>query len=75
MLKTYNGNIGKVYNLHINNDSITGSSGVMVYPYVNALDKNATVISDSDYNLLLANQYFLLIKNSIENTTLYNYRG
>lgn len=70
MLKTYNGNIGKVYNLHINNDSITGSSGVMVYPYVNALDKNATVISDSDYNLLLANQYFLLIKNSIENTTL-----
>ena len=65
MLKSRKGNIAKVYNLHINNDSYGNTSRVFVYPFLDASDRRADFISDEDYNLLLANQYFLLLRNSV----------
>ena len=74
MLNTRTGNIGKVYNLHINNELYENTSKVFVYPFINALDKSATQISLNDYNLLLANQYFLLIKNGeVTQSDIYNF--
>lgn len=65
MLNTRTGNIGKTYNMHINNESYGNTSRVFVYPFVDAIDTPATTVSVNDYNLLCANQYFLLIRNSV----------
>lgn len=57
--------IGKVYNLHINNDNYGNTSRMFVYPYSDGADTKATYVNSDDINLLIANQYFLLLRNSI----------
>lgn len=65
MLKSKSYGVGKVYNLHIDDENFGNTSRIIVYPYINANDSIATTIDNDDYNLIIANQYFILLKNSL----------
>lgn len=63
--------IGKLYNLHINNDYFGNTSRMFVYPYSDAADTKANYADNDDINLLIANQYFLLLRNSVGHIPQY----
>lgn len=71
MLRSKNYGVGKVYNLHIDDEAYGNTSRIVAFPYINTLDDKATSISDDDYNLILANQYYLLINNSLMHMPKY----
>lgn len=71
MLRLKKYGVGKVYNLHIDDESLGNTSRIVVYPFINALDDKASSINNEDYNLILANQYFLLIRNSLMHIPQY----
>lgn len=63
LIKQRNCGIGKVYSLHMDDKHYGNTTKIVVSPYIDATYNIAQQISNDDYNLVLANQYYLLLRN------------